>query len=75
MNVGDKIIVIEHTHTNEVFEWDREITQITESYVETKHARNPITHPQWLSYFRAYNDTWIKHYFHPDGILSNIKMK
>lgn len=75
MKVGDKIIVIEHTYTDEIFEWDGEITEITNSYVETKHARNPITHPQWLKYFRAYMDTWTKHYYHPDGILKNIKTK
>jgi hypothetical protein len=45
-----------------VFEWDGVITQITESFIETKHARNALTHPQWHNYMRAYSDTWIKHY-------------
>lgn len=75
MKVGDAVIVIEKTYTGEVFEWDGEITEITNAYIETKHRRNPITHPQWHGYFRAYMDTWTKHYFHPDNKLTNLKLK
>lgn len=72
--IGEKVIVIERTH-GESFEWDGTVTEVTDAYIETKHRRNPITHPQWSNYFRAYMDTWTKHYFHPDGILKNIKNK
>ena len=75
MKVGDKIIVIERTYTNEVFEWDGEITYVSEEYVETTHRRNSVTHPQWHNYIKAYEKTWTKHYFHPDNILKNIKIK
>ena len=71
---SDKVIVIERTHTGEVFEWEGEVTQANETFVETWHRRNPITHPQWNQYARAYEKTWTKHYFHPDGELSNLKM-
>jgi hypothetical protein len=73
MKIGDKVKVIERTYTGEVFEWDGEIVKIEDVYVETKHCRNYITHPQWRNYNRAYEPTWIKHYYHPDGKLNNIK--
>lgn len=60
--IGEKVIVIERCHTGEVFEWNGEVVDVNEYYVETKHRRNPITHPQWSSYFRAYMDIWTKHY-------------
>lgn len=61
-SVGDKVIVVEKTYTGEMFEWDGIITQVTEAYIETKHARNAVTHPQWHNFMRAYSDTWTKHY-------------
>ena len=66
--VGEKIIVIERTHTNEVFEWEGEVIQVTDAFVETKHCRNGVTHPQWHNYWKAYSDTFTKHYG-----LDNIK--
>jgi predicted GNAT family acetyltransferase len=68
--VGEKVIVIEHTYTNEVFEWDGIVVDVTEAFVETKHCRNAVTHPQWHSYMKAYSDTYTKHYE-----LDNIKKK
>ncbi len=73
MNVGDKCIVIERT-TNEIFEWDAEITIVEKSFIETKHRRSYISNPEWIKYIRAYELTWVKHYFHPDNKLINIKM-
>lgn len=73
MKIGDKVKVIERTYTGEIFEWDGEIVNITEAYVETKHCRNYITHPHWGEYMRAYGPSWIKHYYHPDGKLNNIR--
>lgn len=73
MKVDDKVTVIERTYTNELFEWDGVITQVNESFIETKHCRNETTHPQWSGIKNAYCDTWTKHYFHPDGVLINIK--
>lgn len=74
MEVGDKCKIIENTYTGETFEWEGEITKIEEAFVETKHYRNRVTHPQWLDYRRAYLYTWTKHYFHPDELLTNIKI-
>lgn len=65
---GEKITLIEHTPTEETFKWEALIEKITPTYIETSHSRNPITHPQWLSYTRAYSKTWTKHYG-----LTNIK--
>lgn len=67
-SVGEKVIVIEITYTGEVFEWDGVVTEITKYYIETKHERNPITHPQWKNFIRAYSPTWTKHH-----TLHNIK--
>jgi hypothetical protein len=61
MKVGDKVIVIERT-SQETFEWIGEVININDSYIETVHQRNAVTHPEWLSYLRAYEKTWIKHY-------------
>jgi hypothetical protein len=61
MKIGDKVIVIERT-SHETFEWEGEIVNITDSYIETAHRRNSVTHPQWYSFIRAYDKTWIKHY-------------
>ncbi len=61
MKIGDKVIVIERT-VDEIFEWDGNIINITDAYIETAHRRNAVTHPQWLNYLRAYEMTWIKHY-------------
>lgn len=66
--VGEKVIVIEHTCTGETFEWEGSVTEVTAAYVETVHARNAVTHPQWHNYWKAYSDTWTKHYG-----LDNIK--
>ena len=67
-NLGDSVIVVEKTIDGDVFEWSGIVTQVNKSFIETKHARNPITHPQWSKYPRAYSDTWTKHY-----CLDNIK--
>ena len=61
MKIGDEVIVIERTSEG-TFEWEGEIVNITNAYVETVHRRNSVTHPQWYSYLRAYDKTWIKHY-------------
>lgn len=61
-SVGEKIIVIEHTHTGEIFEWEGVVTKVENSFIETVHSRNSITHPEWHQYTRAYEKTWIKHY-------------
>lgn len=71
MNIGDKIKVVEVT-VSEVFEWDGEIVGMNDVYVETTHRRNPVTHPQWHHYLRAYEKVWTKHYYHPDGKLNLI---
>jgi hypothetical protein len=80
MQVGDKIKIIETipvTDDNGLrwtynFIWDGVITQITEAFVETKHARHGITHPYWYKFMRAYMEIYTKHYYHPDNKLSNI---
>lgn len=80
MQIGDKVKVIETilvTDDNgqkwlKHFQWDGEIMQITNAFVETKHRRNAITHPHWMKFTRAYLETWTKHYFHPDNKQSNI---
>ena len=73
MTIGTKILVIEKT-VEGTFEWDGEVVVVNDTYVETTHRRNPVTHPQWHSYTRAYEKVWIKHYYHPDGKLNNIKL-
>ena len=70
--LGEKVIVIEKTHTGEIFEWEGEVTEVNETFIETAHRRNPITHPQWSNYIKAYEKTWIKHYA-INGIDDNIK--
>ncbi len=80
MLIGDKIKVIETIvvtddnglHWTHDFVWDGIIIQITEAFVETRHARHAITHPYWFKYVRAYGDTYTKHYYHPDNKLSKI---
>ncbi len=74
MKIGDKITILEHTPDYGVLEHNGEITQINEGFVETKHYRSPTKYPQFKGYLRAYVDTWTKHYFHPDGKLTNIKL-
>ena len=73
MEIGDKVTVIERTHSDGNYEWGGEITKITDAYVETKHRRDFVSHPQFRKYNRAYESTWVKHYYHPDGKLNNIK--
>ena len=70
--IGEKVLIIEKTHTEEIFEWEGEVIEVNETFVKTKHRRNPITHPQWTDYFRAYMETWVKHYG-INGIGDNIK--
>lgn len=62
VSVGEEILVVETTNTGEVFEWNGVITEITDYCIETEHSRNPITHPQWRKYDRAYEKIWTKHY-------------
>lgn len=68
-----KVIVIERTYDGQVFEWEGEIIYDCAAYIETKHRRNAITHPQWHGYHKAYSETYTKHYLHPDNVLSNLK--
>src|ERR1041384_4570319 len=68
---GDPVLVIEKTHTGEKFEWTGEVTQVTDAFVETVHRRNPLSHPQWQDYIRAYEKIWTKHYGGLDGIHIN----
>lgn len=46
MKVGDSIIVIERTYDGQVFEWLGEIIEVTPAFIETKHCRDRVTHPQ-----------------------------
>lgn len=71
MNIGDKIKVIERTPL-ETFQWDGEVVEVNDTFIETTHRRNPVTHPQWHSYTRAYEKVWTKHYYHLDGKLNGI---
>lgn len=66
MNLGIKVIIVEETPVG-TFEWEGEVTEITEAYIETKHERKWKTYPHWGAFNRAYMPTWTKHYFHPDG--------
>lgn len=64
--VGDTVVVIERTNTDEEYYWNGKVLDIKEHYIETVHRRNPVLYPQWLSgenYFRrAYLETTIKHF-------------
>ena len=72
-HINEKVIVIERSNTGEIYEWEGIVTQVNSAFVETKHSRNAVTHPQWMKYFRAYMDTWIKHYYGPNDKLINVK--
>lgn len=60
--IGDDVVVTETTQEGKEYMWNAIITDIQPNYIQTKHCRNPITHPEWMHYPRAYSDVWIRHY-------------
>ena len=73
MEVGDSVKIVERTNEG-VFKWDGVVVKITDAYFETTHSRDYKTHPQWGRFIRAYEKTWIKHYFYPNGGMNRVEL-
>lgn len=62
---GDPVWIRERTPEGD-FWWKGEVVTRTEMkdtvVLETVHRRNPVTHPQWRGWARAYEKTWTKHF-------------
>ncbi len=70
-SVGDSVFVLERVSGGTIYEWEGEVVRIEKDFVETKHHRNALTHPQWMNYARAYSDTWTRHF----GEMINIRWR
>jgi hypothetical protein len=73
MNVGDDCVVIERVSSGAIFGWDGVVERVAKDFIETKHHRNALTHPQWMDYARAYADTWTRHFTY--GGMMNLTPK
>lgn len=61
VRIGDTIKIAEVTKDG-TFEWDGVVTAVESWGYQTKHSRNPITHPYWFNFKWAYTEITTNHF-------------